>query len=84
MELIDAAQESVQIILSKREIIGDIKDVINLLCVCEERELLLGYLSLQNLPYRMHNGTNMCTSQQTNARRTQILCIGIGYSQQLR
>ena len=80
----NAAQDSFQFTLSKQDVSGGIEDIINILCVRDENELLLGYLSLPNLPYTLMNGTNISTSQQQNGRRTKILCIGMGYSQQLR
>ena len=76
----NAAQQSAQLTLQKDELIGGIGDLLNRLCIFENRQLLHGYFQMHNLPYTIFDGTNVCISQPKEGRRIKILCIWLGYS----
>ena len=80
----NALQESAQLTLNKEQLIGGIDDLINHLCIGQPRVLLLGYLSMPNLPYTILDGINIRVSPPKTGERTNMLCIGLGYSRQLR
>ena len=64
-QIINASQDitsSVQYTLIKQDFRGGVEDFVNYVCVYETRNLLVGKLSMQNLPYTIFNGTSVFTS----------------------
>ena len=65
----------VQFTLPKQELGGGVEDLLNRLCVCETRNLLLGTLSMQNLPCTIFNGTSALTSPPKEGQRLKTLFV---------
>ena len=75
---------SVQLTLNKEELRGGIQDLLNHLCVDRDRNLMYGILCMTNLPFTIFDGTSVLPSPPNEGRRLQILCVGLGFSRQLR
>lgn len=75
---------SVQYTLTKGDLRGGVEDLVNHLCVCETKNVLLVKLCMQNLPCTIFNGTSVLTSLLPEGRRLKKLCVGLHFSRQLR
>ena len=70
--------------MTKQELGGNVEYLVNHLCVCKTRNLLVDKLSMQNLAYTILNGTGIFTSPPVEGKRLKISCVVLGYSRQVR
>ena len=68
----------------KQELRGGVEDLVNYLCVYQIRNLLLGTLYIYRIYHIQYAMVHVYLLNHKEGRRLNILCVGLGFSRQLR